>query len=72
MATRHVPTPEEVQRAVLSGTILTEDHLRALIEIDARVLGMSPDEAIFRARAGTLPKNPVADDLMLLLGIESS
>jgi len=26
--------------------------------IDARALGISPDEAILRARAGTLPKGP--------------
>lgn len=72
MAVRHVPTPEELQQAVQSGELLTQDHRRALIEIDARALGMSPDEAIIRARAGTLPKTPVADDLMLLLGIEAA
>lgn len=72
MATRHVPTPEEVQQAALSGEIVTEDHLRALIELDARALGMSADEAILRARNGTLPRTPVADDLILLLSIEAS
>ena len=72
MATRHVPTPEEVQQAVQSGEILNDAHLRALIEVDARALGMSPDEAILRARRGTLPKGPITDDLLLLLGIQSS
>jgi hypothetical protein len=72
MTTRYVPTAEEVQRAVQSGDILGDAHLRALIEIDARALGMSPDEAIIRARAGTLPRTPIADDLILLLGIEAS
>ena len=72
MATRHVPTPEEVQEAVQRGDVLTEDHLHALIEIDARALGMSADEAIIRARNGSLPKSPVADDLILLLGIAAS
>ena len=72
MATRHVPTPEETQQAIQEGTLLTDDHLRALIELDARALGLSTDEALLRARAGSLPRNPIADDLLLLLGIKSS
>ena len=72
MATRNVPTPKEIQTAVQSGAVLSEDHLRALIEIDARALGISPDEAILRARTRSLPKSPIADDLILLLSIQSS
>jgi len=67
-----VPTPEELQQAVQSGQLLNQDHRRALIEIDAHALGMSTDEEIIRARKGTLPKTPVADDLLMLLGIETA
>jgi hypothetical protein len=58
--------------AALSGSILTDEHLHAMIEIDARALGMSTDEAILRARRGTLPRTPIADDLILLLGVQAS
>ena len=72
MAVRQVPAPEEVQMAIMKDAVLNDDHLRAMIEIDARALGMSPDEAILRAKRGTLPKGPIADDLVLLLGVADS
>jgi hypothetical protein len=46
---------------------LTEEQLLELIAEEAATLGLSRDEAIARARAGTLPKRFPAADLELLV-----
>lgn len=65
-----VALPESLRQAVERGE-LTEDQLRELIALEAEALGLSPDEAIYRAKAGTLPHHYVADDLALLVALLS-
>jgi uncharacterized protein len=82
---RHVFTTEDAQAAGRKGgmvsqarrarEVLAAQRARDLLDMvvaDARALGMSTDEAIIRARDGSLPKNPIADDLILLLSLQSS
>lgn len=51
---------------------LSADNLRQRIEEDARALGLPVEEAIARARERTLPPGPYADELVLLVELESS
>jgi hypothetical protein len=46
---------------------LTQEQLRRLIAIEASDLGLGFDEAVGRARDGSLPKNVVGLDLELLV-----
>jgi hypothetical protein len=58
--------PAELLEA-LEGGVLTQEQLRELISIEAAQLGLGFDEAVKRAREGSLPKNPVGLDLELLV-----
>jgi hypothetical protein len=60
------PIPKSLRKAIEAGQ-LTEAQLRELIALEARALGLSPDEAIRQARARKLPRGHVADDLSLLV-----
>ena len=60
--------PEDLQRAVESGT-LTNEQIRLLIDLEAKFIGLSFDEARKRARNRTLPNSPVGSDLQLLFGL---
>lgn len=46
---------------------LTEEQLRELIASEARQLGLTFEEAVSRARSGTLPRNVLGIDLRLLI-----
>ncbi len=61
------PVPEHLQEVIERGEPLTEAQVRELIEAEARALGMKGEEAICRARAGTLPRHYIADDIALLV-----
>ena len=63
--------PDDLRCAIESGR-LTQVQLRRLIELEACALNLSIDEAIRRARAGTLPKHYIADDLALLVEMQAA
>ena len=48
---------------------LNQAELRELIRETARVLGMSFDQAVKNAAAGSLPRNPLGADIALLVGM---
>jgi hypothetical protein len=49
---------------------LTEAQLRELITLEAKALGLGYEEAVLRARAGTLPERyPLRADLELLVDL---
>ena len=58
--------PADLLAAMADGG-LTQAQLRQLIAIEASDLGLEFDEAVRRARDGTLPKNVVGLDLELLV-----
>ncbi len=58
--------PADLLAAMADGE-LTEAQLRQLITIEASDLGLGFDEAVRRARDGSLPKNVVGLDLELLV-----
>lgn len=62
MAKMSAPLAEAIERGEL-----TEEQFRELIETEARALGLTYDEAIARARAGTLPRHPRGANLELLV-----
>jgi hypothetical protein len=47
--------------------ILTETQLRALIADEAKLLGLTFDDAVKRAKSRTLPRTYIGDDLALLI-----
>lgn len=63
--------PDDLREAIESGR-LTRAQLRRLIELEARALNLSVEEAIQRARTGTLPKHYIADDLALLVVMQAA
>jgi hypothetical protein len=63
--------PTELREAIERGT-LTPAQLSQLIELEAACLGLSAEEAIQRAQAGTLPKHYIADDLALLVEMQAA
>ncbi len=60
--------PPALREAIEQGE-LSQQQLRELIEFEAEDLGLSFDEAVRRAREGTLPKTEVGMDLELLVQI---
>lgn len=59
--------PKSLQQAIEQGE-LTDAQLRELIGLEAKALGLlSTEEAIEHAKAHTLPRNYIADDLALLI-----
>jgi hypothetical protein len=60
------PFPPDLQRAISRGE-LSRDQLKQLITIEADALSLSFDEAVDRAKAGTLPNNYIGADLELLI-----
>jgi hypothetical protein len=60
--------PEELRKAIESGK-LTDEQVRLLIELEAKVIGLSYDEARARAKARSLPRNGIGNDLQLLFGL---
>lgn len=60
--------PADLVRALEDGA-LTDDQLVQLITIEAAELGLSFDEAVQRARDGSLPKNLIGLDLEMLVSL---
>ncbi len=58
--------PPALREAIEQGE-LSQQQLRELIEFEAEDLGLSFDEAVRRAREGTLPKTVAGMDLELLV-----
>ena len=58
--------PADLLAAMADGG-LTQEQLRQLITIEASDLGLEFDEAVRRARDGSLPKNVVGLDVELLV-----
>ncbi len=58
--------PKDLLAAMARGA-LTEPQLRQLIELEAQALGLSLEDALARARAGTLPKNVLGTDVQQLV-----
>lgn len=58
--------PPELSQAIESGE-LTQNQLRQLITIEARVMGLSFDQAVDQARARTLPKTAHGSDIEMLV-----
>ena len=60
------PLPTDLQQAIERGE-LTEGQLRELIELEAKALGLTYEEAVQRAKERRLPKNYIGSDLELLV-----
>lgn len=67
MKNRMMPkVPKPLQEAIDRGKLSTE-QLRQLIELEARLLGLSVEEVIQLAKKNDLPRNYVGRDLSLLV-----
>lgn len=62
------PLPPELQRAIENGE-LTEDQLKELIRLEANAIGLSLEQAITKAKNGSLPKDHIGADLELLVDL---
>lgn len=62
------PLPVDLVRAMERGE-LSRAQLRQLIELEAHELGLSLEEALNRARTGTLPASHIGADLGLLIAL---
>ncbi len=60
------PFPPDLQKAMELGE-LTDPQIRQLIELEAREIGLSYDEAVASAKAQTLPRTAIGSDLKLLV-----
>jgi hypothetical protein len=60
--------PKHLLEAMERGE-LSDDQLHELIALEARALGLSFDQAVAAARAGSLPKNYIGTDLELLIDL---
>ena len=60
------PLPVELQQAIEEGE-LTDEQLRELITLEAKAVGLTYEEAVKRARDGTLPQSLLGADLELLV-----
>jgi hypothetical protein len=60
------PLPKELQQAIERGE-LSREQLKQLITIEADALSLSFDDAVKRAKDGTLPNNYIGADLELLI-----
>lgn len=60
--------PEDLRNAIESGH-LTAAQLHHLIELEAKALGLSYEEARIRAKARSLPRTGLGSDLQLLFAL---
>jgi hypothetical protein len=60
--------PASLVEAIERGE-LTPEQLAELIRLEARALGFDYEEAVARAKAGTLPKTHIGADLSLLVDL---
>ena len=61
--------PPDLLAAIEGDGELSKEQFRQLFEIEAESIGLTFDEAIAAARCGTLPKNPIGDDLDFIASI---
>jgi len=61
--------PEALVRKIDAGEELSGAELRCLIDAEAALLGLSGDEAVERARRGTLGGSYIEADLELLVSM---
>ncbi len=62
--------PANLIKAIEQGQPITEEQLRELISAEAKELGLSFDEAVRAAQAGTLPSgNLYASDIVFLVDL---
>lgn len=64
--------PADLLAAIEGDGVLTTEQFRQLFEIEAESIGLTFDEAIAAARAGTLSRNPIGDDLKFIASIIDS
>jgi hypothetical protein len=69
MATKTVQMPPDLLAAIEGDGVLTDEQFRQLIAIEAEMIGLTFDEAVERARADTLPRNPIGYDIRALVRI---
>lgn len=69
MVTKTTEMPPDLLAAIEGDGVLTTEQFRQLFEIEAESIGLTFDEAIAAARAGTLPKNPIGFDLEFIASI---
>lgn len=69
MATGTVRVPPDLVATIEGDGVLTHEQFRQLFEIEAESIGLTFDEAIAAAPAGTLPKNPIGFDLEFIASI---
>lgn len=69
MATKTAQMPPELLAAIEGDGELTRDQFRQLFEIEAEMIGLTFDEAIAAARAGTLPRNHIGFDLRFIASV---
>ena len=63
--------PDDLREAIERG-ILTRTQLSQLITLEAQAIGLTAEEAVAHARAGTLPRHYIADDLALLVEMQAA
>jgi len=59
--------PADILSAMERGEPLSDEQFRRLIDVEARAIGLTFDEAIEAARRRTLPQGPIGTDLGLLI-----
>ena len=59
--------PADILAAMERGDALSAEQFLRLIEVEARAIGLTYDEALRRARARTLHESPIGTDLGLLI-----
>jgi hypothetical protein len=69
MATKTVQVPPDLLAAIEGDGVLSREQLCQLITIEAEMIGLTFDEAVARARADTLPRNPIGFDIRALVGM---
>ena len=60
--------PHDLRHAIETSS-MSEAQARQLIEIEARELGLTYDEAMQKAREGTLPTGPLGTDIEFLAAL---
>jgi len=60
--------PTDLRHAIETSS-MTEAQIHQLIEFEARVLGLTYDEAMQKAKEGTLPTGPIGTDIEFLAAL---
>ena len=60
--------PDDLLHAIETNS-MTDEQIRQLIEIEAHELGLTYDQAVQKAKEGTLPTGPLGSDIEFLAGL---